>query len=82
LPDPNDCVIYLDPPYRNTAWYEIAFDFEQFDAWVMSKKQQGYDIFVSEYSLPYWEVIWSKTKRWMIAQKKDSFTWKECLFKI
>jgi 16S rRNA G966 N2-methylase RsmD len=19
LPDPNDCVIYLDPPYRNTA---------------------------------------------------------------
>ena len=80
LPAPDSCVIYLDPPYRNTSWYEIKFNFDDFDKYVLELKDKWYKIFISEYNLPYWEVIRSKTKRWMISQKKDNMTWKENLY--
>ena len=82
LPSPSECIIYLDPPYRNTKWYETEFNFEEFDKYVLELKEKWYKIFISEYNLPYWEVIRSKTKRWMISQKKEDMTGKENLYFI
>ena len=82
LPAPDNCIIYLDPPYRNTAWYETEFNFDDFDKYVLELKEKWYKVFISEYNLPYWEVIRSKTKRWMVSQKKENMTWKENLYII
>ena len=35
LPDFDKCIIYLDPPYRNTKEYETKFNFEEFDEYVL-----------------------------------------------
>ncbi len=80
LPPAKECIIYLDPPYRNTQWYETNFNHEEFDKYVLWLKEKWYKIFISEYSLPYWEVIREKEKRWFISQKKENHSWKEKLF--
>jgi hypothetical protein len=49
---------------------------------VLELKEKWYKVFISEYNLPYWEVIRSKTKRWMVSQKKENRTWKENLYII
>ncbi len=82
LPLPSDCIIFCDPPYRNTKWYETEFNFEEFDEYILSLKKKWYKIFVSEYTLPYWEVIREKEKRWFISQKKENRSGKEKLFII
>ena len=82
LPKPDKCIIYLDPPYRDTRTYETEFNYKEFDEYVNRLKEQWYTIFISEYNLPYWEVIWSKNKRWFISQTKDKSTWKEKLYLI
>ena len=75
LPLPQDCIIYLDPPYRGTQWYENKFNHKEFDNYVLSLKEKSYKIFISEYTLPYGEVIREKEKRWFISQKKDDRDW-------
>ena len=82
LPNNNDCIIYLDPPYRNTMQYEYKFDFNKFDNFVLNLKNKWYKIFVSEYNLPYWQIIFEKTKRWFKSQEKDNYTWTEKLYLI
>ena len=82
FPAPDECIIYLDPPYKWTLWYWQEFDYEKLYNYILELKEKWYKIFVSEYNLPFWEVIWSKTKRWFISQIKDNHSWLEKLYLI
>jgi len=82
LPNPNECIIYMDPPYKWTIAYETKFNYDNFYKYVLQLKEKWYIIFISEYNLPFWEVVFEKTKSWFISQKKDNHTWKEKLFLI
>lgn len=46
---PLDCVIYCDPPYKDTAGYGVDFDHEAFYEWA---RQQTAPLFISEYQMP------------------------------
>ena len=52
LPEPSECVIYLDPPYINTAGYIGDFNHDEFYDWCIEKAKQGYKVFISEYDMP------------------------------
>ena len=49
---PNDCIIYCDIPYKNTGKYIESFNHSEFYKWCFEKKEQGYNVFVSEYDMP------------------------------
>jgi len=55
---PEETIIYLDPPYRNTAAYKInkqnAFDHEKLDNWF---RNLPYQAFMSEYTAPFESVF-------------------------
>lgn len=62
---PHESVIYCDIPYRNTSGYKLcgnAFDYERFYQWSIDKAKQGYNVFISEYSMPQdrFREIWHK----------------------
>ena len=62
---PQDTIIYADPPYSNTSEYKLcgnSFDYERFYQWCIDKAKQGYNVFISEYSMPQdrFKEIWSK----------------------
>ena len=62
---PHESVIYCDIPYRNTSGYKLcgnAFDYERFYRWSIDKAKQGYNVFISEYSMPQdrFREIWHK----------------------
>ena len=82
LPLPDKCVIYLDPPYRWAREYEQKFDFDEFDKYVLDLKNKWYTIFVSEYNLPYWKVLWSKRIRWFLSQAKEEYTGEEKIYLV
>ncbi len=48
----DDVIIYCDPPYRNTEGYNIDFDFNKFDNWLIEMRKKGFDVFISEYTQP------------------------------
>ena len=50
--NPNDCIIYCDIPYKNTRKYIESFNHNEFYKWCFEKKEQGYNVFVSEYDMP------------------------------
>ena len=53
LPNSNDCIIYLDPPYKDTASYlSGSFNHGEFYDYVESLARQGYKVFISEYEMP------------------------------
>ena len=53
VPIPNNAVIYCDIPYKNTGTYnKEAFDYESFYSWCEEKAQQGYKVYISEYTMP------------------------------
>ena len=53
LPNSNDCIIYLDPPYKDTASYlSGSFNHDEFYDWCIEKAKQGYKVFISEYDMP------------------------------
>ena len=58
----NNCVIYCDPPYRDTTKYKASaeFDYEEFYNWC--RKMCKYNtVLISEYDMPEdFECIWSK----------------------
>ena len=60
---PEETVIYLDPPYRNTAKYKHDIDFNELDEWIKNNK---YDVFLSEYNAPF-DVVWQKSKRVLLG---------------
>ena len=50
---PQNSIIYCDPPYRDTAKYDrIQFDYEKFYNWCFDKRNEGHEIFISEYWMP------------------------------
>lgn len=58
---PETTVIYCDPPYAGTTKYHSAFDHKDFWDWCNKKINEGYRVFVSEYSAPDdWKSIWEK----------------------
>ena len=48
---PDNAVVYCDPPYANTAGYDIGFDHRAFYAWCRAVGKR-YPLFVSEYWMP------------------------------
>lgn len=60
---PDKSIIYCDPPYANSAKYDIVgdFDTEAFWLWCDEKVQEGHQVFVSEYRAPgHWQCVWEK----------------------
>ena len=65
LPSPEDCVIYCDIPYENTASYTTgSFDYERFYNWCQEKTSEGFEIYVSSYNLPedLFISVWEKQR--------------------
>ena len=53
VPIPKNAIIYCDIPYKNTGTYnKEAFDYESFYIWCEEKAQQGYKVYISEYTMP------------------------------
>ena len=74
-PIPNNAVIYCDIPYKNTGTYnKEAFDYESFYSWCEEKAQQGYKVYISEYSMPEdrFECVKEINSRSLFAQNKKS----------
>lgn len=50
---PSECVIYCDPPYRNTEYYDVGkFNHDLFYDWCIIQAKAGYKVFISEYDMP------------------------------
>lgn len=49
---PPNSIIYCDKPYENTKEYKFKFDHDKFWQWCRDKKQQGHQVFISEYNAP------------------------------
>lgn len=65
-------IIYLDPPYQDTTNYSTPdFNHTKFWNWVREKSENGYNIYVSEYTQPDdFDVIWEKPLRSNISPKR------------
>ena len=61
----NNCVIYCDPPYKNSYYKDKVynnngFDYEQYYNWCMDMSKNNI-VLMSEYEMPnYFKCIWSK----------------------
>lgn len=51
---PKKSIIYCDIPYRETRQYNynLGFDYEKFYNWCFDKRNEGHEIFISEYWMP------------------------------
>jgi DNA adenine methylase len=67
-PEPQDFVLYCDPPYRGTVGYDAVggFDHDLFE-WRVAQWSAHVDVFVSEYAFPFGEVVWSKSRARMLS---------------
>lgn len=93
---PSECIIYCDIPY-NTSIYSgrdlgdmlykqnadgDKFPFEKFYDWVRDLARSGYNVYVSEYSMPDdFKCIWEKDYRSTVTAKANAKVVKERLFK-
>src|SRR5574344_567903 len=50
--------IYCDIPYKGTSKYDDEFDYEYFYEWC-KKMSINNNVFVSEYNMPFGQVVWS-----------------------
>lgn len=58
--EPNNTVIYCDPPYNNTTGYKRKFDSNSFYNWLKANSKTN-TIIISEYSMPdEYKCIWEK----------------------
>lgn len=63
---PQDTIIYADPPYNGAEGYNInkesAFNYDRFYDYMIWLHKQGYNVFISEYSMPQdrFKEVWSK----------------------
>lgn len=70
---PSECVIYCDPPYRDTSSYSIGkFNHDLFYDWCIIQAKAGYKVFVSEYYMPKsdFKEVWHSGK--LVTMCKDS----------
>lgn len=49
---PSETIIYCDIPYKDTKQYNIEFDYDRFYQWSRNMKAKGYNVFISEYTMP------------------------------
>jgi DNA adenine methylase len=64
LDNPENTVIYCDPPYFETKKYESDFDHIAFWNWVRTMTKQGIRVYVSEYTAPDdFKCIWEARKK-------------------
>lgn len=82
----NNCVFYLDPPYRDVYGYSTGkFPYEEFDKWAIELAKNN-TVLISEYQMPEdkFECIWSKNTTVSITNQGDVKTKKrvEKLFKV
>ena len=58
---PKNSIVYCDPPYKDTTKYLTDFDHEFFYSYVRKLKNEGHQVFVSEYEMPTdFICIWEK----------------------
>lgn len=73
---PANAIIYCDIPYRNTEKYNssIDFDYDAFYDWCMEKKNQGFQVFISEYWMPEdkFECVFEIDKLQRLSSTKSS----------
>lgn len=50
--NPSDCILYCDIPYKKTRKYIESFNHSEFYKWCFETKEQGYNVFISEYDMP------------------------------
>ena len=58
-----NCVIYCDPPYKDTKQYDISknFNHKDFWNWCRDLSNDGYKVFISEYNAPDdFTCVWEK----------------------
>ena len=71
---PSGSLIYCDIPYKDTTKYSTgSFNHSEFYKYAVTKKEQGFDIVVSEYehNLPEgWEIIWEHESTKSIRNKE------------
>ena len=75
VPIPNNAIIYCDIPYKNTGTYnKETFDYESFYSWCEEKAQQGYKVYISEYTMPddIFECVLEMSKISSLAATKSS----------
>lgn len=76
VPIPDNSIIYCDIPYKNTRTYNKTeeFDYDAFYDWCIEKKKHGYQVFISEYSMPddRFECVLEMSKISSLAATKSS----------
>lgn len=73
---------YLDPPYRGTTGYGMAFDHDRFYGMVDNWAARGSLMFVSEYAFPLGDLIWSCQRTSTAAMKQGGSARTENLYRI
>ena len=53
----NKTIVYLDPPYFNTAKYEENLCHNELYEWIQTLTRQGYRVYLSSYESPLYEVL-------------------------
>lgn len=71
-------VVYCDPPYEDTASYELLFDHQEFYEWLMSRP---YDVYFSSYNniRDNFKMVWAENKRNQMSGASQIFNY-ECLY--
>jgi site-specific DNA-adenine methylase len=65
---PNNAIVYLDPPYKETENKYGAFDHSKFEQWAKTLKVPA---FLSEYqNVLGWQQVYSVTKRSSFSSEK------------
>jgi len=49
---PKETIIFLDPPYENTAKYSKGINYKEFYDWIGTLTRQGYKVYLSSYNSP------------------------------
>lgn len=81
---PKEAVIYCDIPYKGKKQQKASLNFNHADFWnwCREKKEEGYDIFVSEYSAPDdFKCVWSMQHTNSMATKNTKYV-REKLFTL
>ncbi|MBQ7676100.1 MAG: hypothetical protein IJT33_06560 [Campylobacter sp.] len=81
--DKSKIIIYLDPPYINTADYGTNFNHNEFYSWIRDLKAKGFkNIYMSEYQAPSdFKEIWHKNVNSKLQSAHSQKSATERLFK-
>lgn len=74
-PQPCEAILYLDPPYAGTTGYDGAAPFDS-KAFVQRVHEWSRftHVFVSEYSFPIGECVWSKAQTTTVSRDKSRYS--------